>query len=68
MISILSKSLTSTVYDVLYIIVIIFLFVSIVMWVALPIVLLSIRNELKKLHQTIRDYISKMGLDKKLDL
>ncbi|AHF97749.1 MAG: hypothetical protein ACPLW6_01825 [Desulfurella sp.] len=62
MISILSKSFTSTIYDVFFVIIIVFLSVSIVMWVALPIVLLSIRNELKRLNQTIKDYIYKRDI------
>ncbi|PMP62959.1 hypothetical protein [Desulfurella multipotens] len=62
MISILSKSFTSTIYDVFFVIIIVFLSVSILMWVALPIVLLSIRNELKRLNQTIKDYIYKRDI------
>ncbi|OSS41607.1 hypothetical protein DESAMIL20_1160 [Desulfurella amilsii] len=31
------------------------------MWIALPIVLFSMRNELKKLNQTLKDYVSKIN-------
>jgi len=62
MIYVLSKSFTSTVYDVIFIVIIVFLGVSIVMWIALPIVLFSIRNELKRLNQIIKDYTTKKDI------
>jgi hypothetical protein len=30
------------------------------MWIALPIVIFLMRNELKKLNQTLKDYVSKI--------
>jgi|YelNatPaOPRAMG01_1025707.scaffolds.fasta_scaffold05518_10 ABC-type Na+ efflux pump permease subunit len=60
MISILTKSFTSSVYDIFFLVLIVFLCVSFLMWIALPIVLFSMRNELKKLNQTLKDYISKI--------
>ncbi|MGB9755557.1 MAG: hypothetical protein ACPLXO_01625 [Desulfurella sp.] len=59
MISIISKSFTSTIYDVFILVLIVFLTASIFMWIALPMVLFSIRNEIKKLNQAIQDYVSK---------
>jgi hypothetical protein len=60
MISILTKSFTSSVYDIFFLVLIVFLCVIFLMWIALPIVLFSMRNELKKLNQTLKDYISKI--------
>jgi|GEM_PF-3248028 len=60
MISVLTKSFTSSVYDIFFLVLIVFLCVSFLMWIALPIVLFSMRNELKKLNQTLKDYISKI--------
>lgn len=60
MISILSKSLTSSVYDIFLLALIVFLCVGFLMWLALPFVLVSMRNELKKLNQTLKDHISKI--------
>lgn len=59
MISIIGKSFTSTIYDIFIIALILFFIVSVFMWVALPIILFSIRNELKKLNEVIQDYVSK---------
>ncbi len=63
MISILSKSLTSSIYDIVFLALIVFLVISVLMWIALPIVLFSIRNEIKRLNETIHDYVSKKNSD-----
>jgi len=60
MISTLTQSFTSSVYDIFFLALIVFLCVSFLMWIALPIVLFSMRNELKKLNQTLKEYISKI--------
>jgi predicted PurR-regulated permease PerM len=60
MISVLTKSFTSSVYDIFFLVLIVFLCVSFLMWIALPIILLSIRNEVKKLNQTLKDYVTKI--------
>lgn len=59
MISIIGKSFTSTIYDIFIIVLIVFFIVSVFMWIALPIILFSIRNELKKLNKIIQDYVPK---------
>ncbi|WP_086033851.1 hypothetical protein [Desulfurella amilsii] len=61
MISVLTKSFTSSMYDIFFLALIVFLTVSFLMWIALPIVLFSMRNELKKLNQTLKDYVSKIN-------
>jgi len=60
MISVLTKSFTSSVYDIFFIALIVFLCLSFLMWISLPIVIFLIRNELKKLNQTLKDYVSKI--------
>ncbi|WP_291492704.1 hypothetical protein [Desulfurella sp.] len=62
MIYVLSKSFTSTIYDVFILVLIVFLTASIFMWIALPMVLFSIRNELKRLNQIIKDYTTKKDI------
>ncbi len=63
MISILSKSFTSSIYDIVFLALIVFFVISVLMWIALPIVLFSIRNEIKRLNKTMHDYVSKKNSD-----
>ncbi|MGE4546705.1 MAG: hypothetical protein AB7E28_02915 [Desulfurella sp.] len=60
MISVLTRSFTSSVYDIFFLALIVFLCLSFLMWIALPIVIFLMRNELKKLNQTLKDYVSKI--------
>lgn len=58
MIEILNKSLFSTINDVLWVSFILLIVVSFVLWIILPFLLLGIRNELKKINETLKDYFS----------